>query len=159
MDADSFSDYIEDFWNKNDLAHVITYGVLYFWLRITRPDDSIINFYEFEKTVNPWDDGYVRLYAMKCVLTMTNITLCAQAVMKMLNYLRIFDRFGLFILLIGQCLVDLSFFFLFMFLWLIVFTVMLFILGSGVPNTEDYPHIPEFLMLILQVWRNSLGDI
>lgn len=75
--ADSFADYIEDFWNKNDMAHVITYGVLYFWLRITRPDDAIINFYEFEKTVRPWEDGYTQRYAVKCVLTTTNITLCA----------------------------------------------------------------------------------
>jgi hypothetical protein len=159
LDSDSFSDYIEDFWNKNDMAHVITYGCGYFWLRISRPDDAIVNFYDFEKKVSPWEEGYNRRYLIKCILTTTNITLCAQVVMKMLNYLRIFEEFGLFILLIGQCIEDLTFFLIFMALWLCVFTVMLYILGAGVPNPEDYPHCSDFLALMLQVWRNSLGDI
>ena len=141
------------------MAHVITYGFGYFWLRITRPDDAIVNFYKFENVVSPWEDGYNGRYFVKCILTTTNITLCAQVVMKMLNYLRVFEQFGLFILLISQCLVDLGFFLMFMFLWLVVFTIMLYILGAGVPNPEDYPHCSDFLMLMLQVWRNSLGDI
>ena len=46
-----------------------------------------------------------------------------------------------------------------MLLWLSVFTAMLQILNCGVPNGEDYPHLPYWLSLCLQVWRNSLGDI
>lgn len=79
--------------------------------------------------------------------------------LKLLNFMRIFEGFGLFILLIGQCLADIKLFFLFMILWLSVFTAMLYILNCDVPNYEDYPHLPWWLQLTLQVWRNSLGDI
>ena len=77
LSSEGWDDYISEFWNVNDFAHVMTYGVLYFWLRITRPDDSITTFYQFENKVKPWDDGYSRMYAIKCILTTTNITLCA----------------------------------------------------------------------------------
>jgi len=81
------------------------------------------------------------------ILVLTNILLIVLVVLKMLNYFRVFEGFGLFILLIGQCLSDLALFFIFMFLWLYVFTVMLYILNTTVPNPEDYPHCGHMLMI------------
>lgn len=47
----TFDDYIEDKWNKFDVAHIAMYGCCYFWLRMTRPEDSIINFFQFEDKI------------------------------------------------------------------------------------------------------------
>jgi len=155
----TFDDYIEDMWNKADAAHISMYGCCYFWLRISRPEGSIPDFFQFEAETPPWNDNYAKEYAIKAVLTFTNIILIVLAVLKLLNYMRIFKGFGLFILLIGQCLADIKLFCLFMILWLAVFTVMLYILKCDVPNWSDYPHLPWWLQLAIQVWRNSLGDI
>ena len=143
----TFDDYIEDKWNKFDVAHIAMYGCCYFWLRMTRPEDSIINFFQFEDKIAIQDDNYARAYAIKMILVLTNILLIVLVVLKMLNYFRVFEGFGLFILLIGQCLSDLALFFIFMFLWLYVFTVMLYILNTTVPNPEDYPHCGHMLMI------------
>ena len=41
----TFDDYIEDLWNKADVAHISMYGCCYFWLRISRPEGAIPDFF------------------------------------------------------------------------------------------------------------------
>ena len=93
------------------------------------------------------------------MLVLINVLLVPIAVMKLLNYLRLNENFGLFILLIGHCLNDIKIFLCFMFMWVGIFTTILYILRCDIPNPEDYPELPHGLSLLIQVWRDSLGDI
>lgn len=157
---EGFSDYIEDVWNKADVANIFIYGFVYFWIRIARPEWTIFDFFDFEQKGHPpTAPDYYFEYLVKFSLIMANTCLLILIVYKILNYLRILSGFGLFILLISQCLVDIFIFFTFMLLWIIVFTVLLYILRTDIPNYVDYPHLPWYMQLTIQVWRNSLGDI
>lgn len=44
-------------------------------------------------------------------------------------------------------------------MWDFIFTILLYILNSGVTEEDDYPMLPFSLQLLTQIWRNSLGDI
>ena len=79
--------------------------------------------------------------------------------MKMLNYLRLFEGFGLFIVLVGQCILDIRIFLLFMLMWIGIFSSVLFILNCNLPNYEDYPHLSLSWQLVITIWRDALGDL
>lgn len=87
------------------------YMLCYFWLRMSRPEGSILSFFSFEEKIPPWHQHYTREYAIKFILTMTNVVLIVLAVLKLLNFMRQFEDFGLFILLLSKCMSDIILFF------------------------------------------------
>ena len=153
-----FLAYISDLMNLMDVANIILYTI-FCPLRLWLGAESLLDFFEFEQTLSPEDPKYRTHYYWKFTLTIVNVMLCPITGMQFLNYLRINENFGLFMLLIGEVINDTQIFMLFMFMWDFIFTILLYILNSGVVNEEDYPMLPFSLKLLGQIWRNSLGDI
>lgn len=158
MRGSGFNDYIDDFWNQMDVCNIICY-LVYYPLRIYMAKEPLLDLFSFEEKFTPNDPEYGFHYKLKFLLVLTNVFLVPIAVMKLLNYLRLVENFGLFILLVAHCLNDIKIFLLFMCLWIIIFTTILYILRCNVPNPEDYPWLPYVLKLLVQIWRDSLGDI
>lgn len=155
----SFADYFSDGWNKADVAHYVLYLCCYFWLRVCCSEGSVRDFFEFERKTPPWNEDYPWVFAIRYTLTWANCILLILVVIKLLNFLRIIEEFGLFILLLRQCISDIKLFFLFQILWICIFAMMLYILKSDIPNYHDYPHLYWWLQQLIQSWRNALGDL
>ena len=102
---------------------------------------------------------FLKVYYLKFACVIINILQVPVVVMKMLNYLRLFEGFGLFIVLVGQCILDIRIFLIFMLMWIAIFSSVLFILNCNIPNYEDYPHLPRNLQLTITIWRDALGDL
>ena len=105
MRETGFADYIGDFWNQMDVCN-ISFCVLYFPIRVYMAEEPLLDLFAFEKNLSPEDPTYGSRYKLKFFLVLINVLLVPIAVMKLLNYLRLIENFGLFILLIGQCLKD-----------------------------------------------------
>jgi len=141
MNETGLTDYIEDFWNKMDVCNIVFY-LTYFPLRVYLGEEPLLDMFAFQATISPAESRFGVHYHWKFILVLINVLLVPIAVMKLLNYLRLVENFGLFILLIEQCLADIKIFLLFMFMWMFIFTTILYILRCDVPNSEDYPHLP-----------------
>lgn len=158
MRGSGFDEYIDDFWNQMDVCN-ITFYIVYFPIRMYLSSESLLDFFSFEDFLTPDDPHFASHYHCKFFLVMLNVILVPITVMKLLNYLRLAENFGLFVLLIGHCLNEVKIFFLFMFMWIFIFNAILYILNTDTTIPEDYPMLPMFLRLLVQVWRDSLGDI
>lgn len=71
------------------------------------------DFFEFERKTPTWSENYIQVFYTRYILTWTNCFLLILAVMKVFNFLRIIEEFGLFMLLLIQCISDIKLFFLF----------------------------------------------
>lgn len=144
MRETGFSEYIDDFWNKMDVCN-ISFCILYFPIRVYMAEEPLLDLFAFEEHLSPEDPAYGSRYKLKFTLVLINVLLVPIAVMKLLNYLRLIENFGLFILLVGHCLNDIRIFLCFMLMWIVIFTTILYILRCDIPNPEDYPQLPYSL--------------
>ena len=60
--------------------------------------------------------------------------------------------------MLQSCLSDLGVFLTFFLAWELVFTQALVILQVGFPD-DDYPNVSEYMVKVIQIYRNSIGDI
>jgi len=71
--------------------------------------------------------------------------------------MRIYSSMGLLVYLIIECAKDIYSFLLFLFFWVIVMSAMMVALDADYDDSS-YPDLSKFIRILLQTWRNSLGD-
>lgn len=75
--------------------------MVYFPIRVYLAQEPLLDLFAFEEKLSPEDPAYGARYKLKFALVLINVFLVPVAVMKLLNYLRLIENFGLFILLVG----------------------------------------------------------
>jgi hypothetical protein len=91
-----------------------------------------------------------------------NSLLLISAIFKLMFFLRINQTFGMLVQLILQVVIDFRHFGFFMVCWILIFSFLYRIAGIDVPNTGDdaeYPEVNNFILFIIQIFRNSIGDL
>ena len=99
MRETGFADYIDDFWNQMDVCNIFLF-LVYVPIRIVYADEPLLDLFSFESSISPEDPNFGKHYHWKFMLVLVNVMLVPIAVMKLLNYLRLVENFGLFIMLI-----------------------------------------------------------
>jgi len=87
-----------------------------------------------------------------------SIALMTFVSFKIMFFLRVFEDMGKLVMLLGKCLFDMQPFLLFFFMLLAFFTVFFRILRVEF-DAKDYPGLPSSAIIVLQSYRNSIGDI
>ena len=91
------------------------------------------------------------------MLQLLSLIIVLQIFIKTMSFLRGFESFGLLVSLIRQCLQDIMQYLLFMLFWIIFFWIEYLILGLEV-DQEEYPLVNFYLQILVQAWRNAIGD-
>ena len=78
--------------------------------------------------------------------------------LKLLNFMRIYEDFGHQVYLIRICILDMCNFMIFLFLFIAFFYAFYSISGAQF-SADDYPNLNKSTIIMLQTWRNSMGDI
>lgn len=87
-----------------------------------------------------------------------NLLLIIQITLSLMDLLRVIDDFVSLVQLIGQCLKDVAMFSMFLLGWILNFGLMFSVLGVEV-NHKDYENLQFALIMCIQTYRNSIGDI
>ena len=75
-----------------------------------------------------------------------------------MSYMRIYKEFGQLVFLLQVCIADMKQFIVFLISWILFFTAFYQILGVEFDN-GDYQDLNPILIIFLQTFRNSIGDI
>ena len=81
-----------------------------------------------------------------------------MSMFKLLSLLKSFDTFGNFVYLVIKCVKSSVMFCLFLGAWVFIFTMLLMVIGCRFDD-GDYPGLSLRDMTLIQVYRNSIGDI
>lgn len=86
-----------------------------------------------------------------------NSLLLVNALIKILFFLRVYEKFGMLVQLIITVILDIKNFIFFFFLWLVLFSLLYRIAGIKI-DRDDYKNVNSFLAYIIVIFRNSIGD-
>ena len=100
---------------------------------------------------NPGDEKTISMILM-------DITVFGLSFLKMIYFLRVYKEFGHLIQMLAKCIKDVSVFMVFLTTWISLFAVMLNMLEVEFSD-DDYPNLNTFMRTLIQIWRNSVGDI
>lgn len=79
---------------------------------------------------------------------------------KILYFIRIFEQFGFLVQMVAKTCIKVVPFMFFFTLWVLFFTFCYKTMDVVVKGKdEEYPFVNNFMVLIIQVYRNSIGDI
>lgn len=95
---------------------------------------------------------------MQAGIRMVTALLIGCLAFKIMFFLRIWSNLGKLVQLIIRVLQDAVDFTFFFFGWIYVFVLLNKILGAEFSD-GDYPEFNEFFVMIIQTYRNSIGDI
>lgn len=84
--------------------------------------------------------------------------LISAGLLKFLQLLRIFEEFAHFVQLVIMCIQGSYIFVAFLVSWIFVFTTLFQVVGATF-SADDYPGLHRFEVMLIQVYRNSIGDI
>ena len=124
---------------------------LYFAARYLYPESML------PQDLKPGDSSAPPLYIISNISLLTSIVLF-WSVVKVLYFLRVYDKFALILSLITQCFRDVSFFSMFLFFWVFIFGCWYQILGVEA-RTEDFPMINKFLVFFLENFKNAVANL
>lgn len=153
MKNDGFMAYISLKSNVADLL-MLTVFLLYFILRLINGKDGsniIVPKHEMvDEAVmtNTWFS-----------LVIFNVLIVFQMVVKICFFMKVDDKFGMLVQLIKTSINDVKAFALFMFIWLMAFSLISMLLGSNDDVGETYVDIHEFVGYFLLIFENSIGNI
>jgi hypothetical protein len=86
-----------------------------------------------------------------------------QSILKSLQYVRVIDNFGFLVQMIISVFSDLLPFFVIFFVFVILFSLVIEIMGADFASYSDdgavYIGVSKFLKIFIQIFRNSIGDI
>ena len=161
--------YFYDFWNVVDIFLFFTY-LAYFFGRMFKSFVSVlpighrvmasksvpengVNDIGCEIDKNDMAIEYQFLWII------INSTLLLNSVLSMLFFVRVYERFGLLVTLIGQVFRDMGKFLIFFLSWCIVFSWLLRVAGVDIKDEDNaYKDINPFLYYIIQAFRDASGD-
>ena len=78
--------------------------------------------------------------------------------LKGIYFLRIYENFGHLIQMLANCFRDISVFLVFFITWILVYTMLLDMMEANFDD-GDYPDLNIITITLLQMYRNSIGDI
>ena len=81
-----------------------------------------------------------------------------MSMVKILSLLKTFDTFGNFVYMVIKCIKSTMVFCGFLASWVFIFTMLLMVIG-GQFDDGDYPGLALRTRTMIQVYRNSIGDI
>lgn len=81
-----------------------------------------------------------------------------MSMVKLLNLLKSYDLFGNFVYMVIKCIESTLVFCIFLGSWVFIFTILLMVIG-GQFDDGDYPGLTLRTRTMIQVYRNSIGDI
>ena len=73
--------------------------------------------------------------------------------------MKISDKLGMLVQLVVTCLIDVIPFSIFLFIWLVAFTLLYKVVGAESYMHSEYSNLNKFFMQTVQIWENSIGDI
>jgi hypothetical protein len=121
-----WSEYLDEFDNKNDMFQFFLYTA-YAGMRVAYPQNLL-----------PETRGYVdSVYGF---FLFANCMLCLSIAFKLFKYFKIDADFGLLVQLVSSACRDVINFTAFMFIWIIVLSLLYRILGSN--NTNQHSNYP-----------------
>lgn len=142
--------YFESFWSiPNCLQFVIS---------------TLYNLFKFidaqnEFTIFSNEDEKYNEYSLITLMMWLNTILISMALFKCLFYMRVYDKFGNFVLLFSRCVLELIPFTCFLFFWLFGFSVLFESIGIKLGNDDDYLGLSRYFILFIQTFRNNIGDV
>jgi hypothetical protein len=86
-----------------------------------------------------------------------HMIICYQSVIKILQYIRIYEKFSFLVQMMTQVAFDL-FPFISIFLIVIMINSITIIVLEGDVSADDYYDLPRYLRVIIQTYRDSIGD-
>lgn len=126
--------------------HALYFAARYLYPKSMLPED-----------LKPGDESAPPLYIISNVSLLTSIVLF-WSIVKVLYFLRVYDKFGLILSLISQCFRDVSFFSIFLFFWIFIFGCWYQILGVDA-QTKDFPMVNKFLVFFLENFKNAVANL
>lgn len=137
----SLKEHFRDGWNTIDMANIM---LVYAFI--------ITNIAQLDK---PTDKNEINFYT-----TLLNLTIVIVAFIKQLSLMRVFEEFGLLIQLVRKCIYDMRNFDIFLVIFIALFAFIYMILGAEFVNAnDDYPYFDIGMIILIQTYRNSIGDI
>jgi hypothetical protein len=88
-----------------------------------------------------------------------NSILIVIAGVKILSYLRSYEKFGIMVQLIKVCIANMVYFLGFMILWIFIFSQINILIGADFTSDFDSQNeLPYAIRVFVQTWKNSFGD-
>ena len=91
-------------------------------------------------------------------MILLDMTVFVLSFLKMIYFLRIYEEFGHLIQMLTNCIKDISVFLVFLITWILVYAMMLDMMDANFDD-GDYPDLNTIAITLLQMYRNSIGDI
>lgn len=129
--VDGFAEYISDMSNKTDLS-MFTLSVVYAILRCSDAESTLPAQSDVRQPSPIWT-----------ALAFCNVLFVIQIVVKVLFFMKLFEKFGMLVQLIVTCLADVIPFTVFLCVWILAFTLVYKILGASAELESSYPRISE----------------
>ena len=94
----------------------------------------------------------------KLVNEVLQIMILLLATTRILQYIRYKESFSFLVQMLMAVIFDLAPFLTIFLIFIIVFTFIIVIMEGDI-DPEDYEGIPKFMRIMIQIFRNSIGDI
>ena len=86
-----------------------------------------------------------------------------SSILKSFQYVRVIDNFGFLVQMIISVFTDLVPFFVIFAVFVLLFSLVIEIMGADIDSYGDdgavYIGLPKFAKIMIQIFRNSIGDI
>jgi hypothetical protein len=151
----SFAGYFSDGWNFFDVLHFLIYEI-YFFIRIAGGK----TYFVLPKKIN--DDVIDRaVLDSKMWWVAIHSLLVMLITFKLMFFMRVSENFSNLVKLVTNVMYQILPFTIFLMMWMVVNTILYDISGIAIFDKEDndYHQLTYSVALILQNFRNSVGDI
>lgn len=138
--------YKQETWNFVELSQVLVFYI-YMVVRIMYGDRHVL-----PHKVEEEDAIIVSFWVV------FNTILLLLQVLKLLYFMRVSEKLAKIVKLSSQVFYDVSAFTVFLIFWVLVF-LFLFIIAGFTFDTGDYDYTLREVSMLLQIYRNSFGDI
>jgi hypothetical protein len=92
------------------------------------------------------------------IMVVFNVFLIFQAFVKVCYYLQAFEHLGNLVKMLTGCIVDVFYFMIFFFMWIIFFSCMFQIVGLEIFQ-DDYFSFNIYITYLIYTYRNAIGDL
>lgn len=140
---DEFKTYFSG-WNLNDFTMPFIYAY------------HIFLYYER-------DNFIVETKGKDLLYNFVTIICILSSILKSFQYVRVIDNFGFLVQMIISVFTDLVPFFVIFAVFVLLFSLVIEIMGADIDSYGDdgavYIGLPKFAKIMIQIFRNSIGDI
>jgi hypothetical protein len=132
-------DHFRDGWNAIDMATIML-GFTFIFTKYAQLDQAT-------------DQNEIKFYS-----TLLDLTIVIVAFFKILSLMRIYEEFGQLVHLVRKVIYGIKNFSIFLGIFIALFGFINKILGATF-GSDDYPEFGMGWIILIQTYRNSIGDI